>query len=49
MSCLLDELLAIVDRIENLADRYRRSGVPADEAQTFLQLGPETGSSSQNR
>src|SRR6266436_1594259 len=35
---LLDELLAIVDRIEDFADRYRRSGVPADEAQTFLQL-----------
>src|SRR5260370_3293818 len=36
---LLNELLAIVDRIENLADRYWRSGVLADEAQTFLQLG----------
>src|SRR6266852_2174751 len=35
---LLDELLAIVDRIEDFADRYRRGGVPADEAQTFLQL-----------
>src|SRR5207245_6229070 len=35
---LLDELLAIVNRIENLADRNRRGGVPADKAQTFLQL-----------
>ena len=35
----LDELLTIVDRVEDLADRDRRSGVPADEAQTLLQFG----------
>ena len=35
---LLNKLLAIVDRIEDLADRDRRSGVLANEAQTFLQL-----------
>jgi hypothetical protein len=35
----LDELLAIVDGIENLADGERRSGMAANQAKTFLQLG----------
>src|SRR5256885_4994413 len=35
---LLDELLAIVDRIDNFTDRQRRRGVLADKAQAFLKL-----------
>src|SRR5260370_24310706 len=31
---LLYGLLSIVDRIEDFADRYRRSGLPAEEAPT---------------
>ena len=35
---LLDELLAIVDRIEDFPNSQRRRGVLADEAKAFLQL-----------
>jgi len=45
---LLDELLAIVNGIENLADGERRSGMAANQAKAFLQLGG-VGSSSQKR
>ena len=36
---LLDELLAVVDAVEDLADRDRRRGVLADQAEALLQLG----------
>src|ERR1700730_10078212 len=35
----LNELLAIVDRIETFADGKRRGGVAANQAKAFLQLG----------
>src|SRR5262249_20277519 len=34
-----DELLAVPDRVEDLADRQRRGGVLAHEAQVGLELG----------
>ena len=37
---LLDQLLAVVDRVEDLADRERRRRVLADEAEAFLSSRP---------
>src|SRR5207249_7650811 len=38
---LLDELLAIEDRVEHFAHRERRGGVATNQAKTFLQRSEE--------